>query len=127
MIYEIDELKELLKTAGVSYDAFSVAIDRYAWEVLSATKYKLKYKLKDFIRTYFDGTLEDALLQGEPDWLAYSEHGYSLLYDDTIAARFGGSIVPGPNTQMRNLQVAALERTPAYLHARAIYYYTHNV
>ena len=122
MIYEIDELKEMLKTACVSYDAFITAIDHYAFEVLS----KAHIELIDLILMYFDDTLEDTLLQGEPDWLAYSEHGNSLVIDESIAVRFGSNAGSGFSPCMRSLQVAVLERTPSYLHARAIYYYTHN-
>ena len=122
MIYEIDELKDLLKTACVSYAAFIIAIGHYASEVLRTAD----LELTNIIPMYFDETLDDTLLQGEPDWLAYSEHGNSLVSDDSIATRFGCTVVPETIRQLRNLQVAALERTPAYLHARAIYYYTHN-
>ena len=122
MIYEIDELKDQLTTVNVSYAAFITAIDYYAWEVFGS----IEVKWIDLIRMYFDETLENALLQGEPDWLAYSDHGNSLVSDESMATRFGCSNIPAAIEKLRNLQVAALERTPAYLHARAIYYYTHN-
>ena len=121
MLYEIDELDVILKIACVSYAAFIMAIGHYADEVLSTAH----IELNDLILMYFDETLEDTLLHGEPDWLAYSDHGNSLVSDESIATRFGCCNDPAAIEKLRNLQVAALERTPAYLYSRAIYY-THN-